>query len=82
MTEKYLVTGGVGFIGSNICRRLVAEGCYVRVIDMLTGRKAIWRIFGIKSNLFSGYGDAQVACALWRYRRGSASGGSTLGFAA
>ncbi|HDS84129.1 MAG TPA: SDR family oxidoreductase [Phycisphaerales bacterium] len=39
MTDKFLVTGGAGFIGSNICRRLVAEGCYVRVIDnLLTGK--------------------------------------------
>jgi nucleoside-diphosphate-sugar epimerase len=39
--EKFLVTGGAGFIGSNICRRLVAEGCYVRVVDnLLTGKKS------------------------------------------
>ena len=41
MTEKFLVTGGAGFIGSNICRRLVAEGCDVRVIDnLITGKKS------------------------------------------
>jgi len=39
--EKFLVTGGAGFIGSNICRRLVAEGCYVRVVDnLLTGKRS------------------------------------------
>jgi UDP-glucose 4-epimerase len=39
--EKFLVTGGAGFIGSNICRRLVAEGCFVRVVDnLLTGKKS------------------------------------------
>jgi UDP-glucose 4-epimerase len=39
--EKFLVTGGAGFIGSNICRRLVADGCYVRVVDnLLTGKKS------------------------------------------
>ncbi len=38
--EKYLVTGGAGFIGSNICRRLVSEGCYVRVVDnLITGKR-------------------------------------------
>ena len=39
--EKYLVTGGAGFIGSNICRRLVAERCSVRVVDnLLTGKRS------------------------------------------
>lgn len=36
-----MVTGGAGFIGSNICRRLIQQGCFVRVIDnLLTGKKA------------------------------------------
>jgi nucleoside-diphosphate-sugar epimerase len=38
--EKYLVTGGAGFIGSNICKKLVQQNCFVRVVDnLLTGRK-------------------------------------------
>ena len=38
--ERFLVTGGAGFIGSNICRKLISQGCFVRVIDnLLTGRK-------------------------------------------
>ncbi|MHC4460292.1 MAG: SDR family oxidoreductase [Planctomycetota bacterium] len=38
--ERFLVTGGAGFIGSNICRKLVSQGCFVRVIDnLLTGKK-------------------------------------------
>jgi nucleoside-diphosphate-sugar epimerase len=37
---RYLVTGGAGFIGSNICKRLVAERCSVRVVDnLLTGKR-------------------------------------------
>jgi len=39
--EKFLVTGGAGFIGSNICRKLVSEKCFVRVVDnLLTGKKS------------------------------------------
>jgi nucleoside-diphosphate-sugar epimerase len=39
-SQRFLVTGGAGFIGSNICRRLVAEGCFVRVVDnLLTGKR-------------------------------------------
>jgi len=38
--DKFLVTGGAGFIGSNICIRLIREGFFVRVVDnLLTGKK-------------------------------------------
>jgi nucleoside-diphosphate-sugar epimerase len=38
--DKFLVTGGAGFIGSNICKKLISQGCFVRVVDnLLTGKK-------------------------------------------
>ena len=41
MPPHYLVTGGAGFIGSHIARRLVADGARVRVVDNLsTGHSA------------------------------------------
>ena len=39
--DKFLVTGGAGFIGSNICTKLISQGCFVRVVDnLLTGKKS------------------------------------------
>lgn len=40
-TERTLVTGGAGFIGSHLCERLLADGCDVICLDnMFTGAKA------------------------------------------
>ena len=63
--QNFLVTGGAGFIGSNICRRLVAEGYRVRVLDnLLTGKKAnldgiLDRVEFIEADM----GDPEVARA-------------------
>jgi len=61
--DKFLVTGGAGFIGSNICKKLVAQGCFVRVVDnLLTGKKSnlsdiIEKIEFIEADM----GDEQIA---------------------
>src|SRR5215468_5703663 len=33
--SRALITGGLGFIGSNLARRLVAEGAHVLLVDSL-----------------------------------------------
>ena len=61
--ERFLVTGGAGFIGSNIAAKLVSESCFVRVIDnLLTGKKSnlssiIDRIEFIEADM----GDEKIA---------------------
>lgn len=36
---RFLVTGGAGFIGSNICETLLSMGCFVRCLDNLSTGK-------------------------------------------
>jgi nucleoside-diphosphate-sugar epimerase len=62
--QKYLVTGGAGFIGSNICKRLVRDGFSVRVIDnLLTGKKSnLNSIIGDIDFIEGDMGDYETAC--------------------
>ena len=63
--DKFLVTGGAGFIGSNICRKLVSQGCFVRVVDnLLTGKKGnLSAILNKIEFIEADMGDPEVARA-------------------
>ncbi|NTU72465.1 MAG: NAD-dependent epimerase/dehydratase family protein [Coriobacteriia bacterium] len=56
MSDRYLVTGGAGFIGSSIARRLLSEGHEVVVLDNFsTGRRS--NLYGIESDITLFEGD-------------------------
>ena len=58
MSELHLVTGGAGFIGSNLARALLEEGVGVRVLDdFSTGRKE--NLEGVESDLEIVQGDVR-----------------------
>jgi UDP-glucose 4-epimerase len=58
VSELHLVTGGAGFIGSNLARALLEEGVGVRVLDdFSTGRKE--NLEGVESDLEIVQGDVR-----------------------
>jgi nucleoside-diphosphate-sugar epimerase len=69
MNAEYLVTGGSGFIGSNLVRALLGQGRRVRVLDNLsTGRRE--NIRDIESQIEFILGDLRDADAVRRAVQG------------
>jgi UDP-glucose 4-epimerase len=60
-SQRVLVTGGAGFVGATLVRRLVASGYRVRVIDNLTTGDAA-HLAGVDAELVTG--DIRDAAAL------------------
>jgi nucleoside-diphosphate-sugar epimerase len=52
------VTGGAGFIGSHLCRRLLADGCEVLCVDNYLAKRLKAKIF--QASTSEVYGDPKV----------------------
>lgn len=55
-----LVTGGAGFIGTNLCHRLLAAGLPVRLLDDLSRRGAERNLAWLEATHGAGPGDLEV----------------------
>ena len=59
MSAEYLVTGGAGFIGSNICKTLIEQGKSIRILDNFSTGK--WQnLEAIKEDLDIIEGDIRA----------------------
>jgi nucleoside-diphosphate-sugar epimerase len=63
MSELHLVTGGAGFIGSNLVRRLAGQGARVRVFDNLTSGH-LENLAGLEKSVEFVRGDLRDAAAV------------------
>src|SRR4030067_336008 len=65
--NNFLVTGGAGFIGSNLCEKLIGKGFRGRVLDNLSkGKEENMKRF-VKSDEFIKGVFVLVILCLWRY---------------
>ena len=69
MNGGYLVTGGAGFIGSNLVRRLAAQGARVRVFDNLSSGH-LENLAGLEGSVEFVRGDLRDAAAVREALRG------------
>ena len=53
MENKVLVTGGLGFVGSNLVDKLIDLGYYVTVIDNLSSISSSWSYMNERANYFN-----------------------------
>jgi nucleoside-diphosphate-sugar epimerase len=67
--RRVLITGGSGFIGSALVKRLLAEGCAVRVFDD-NSRGAARRLAGVENDIDFIAGDIREANAVTDAVRG------------
>ena len=67
--ELQLVTGGAGFIGSNLVRRLAAQGARVRVFDNLSSGH-LENLAGLEASVEFVQGDLRDAAAVQAAARG------------
>ena len=65
MSRRYLVTGGAGFIGSAIVRRLLADGASVRVLDDYS-RGSPRRLADLSKEIEAVSGDVRNSAAVER----------------
>ncbi|HEX3866584.1 MAG TPA: SDR family NAD(P)-dependent oxidoreductase, partial [Gemmatimonadaceae bacterium] len=67
--RAYLITGGTGFIGAEVARRLIAAGNSVRILDD-NSRGALRRISGIESYIELVRADVRDTAAVRAAARG------------
>lgn len=64
LANRYLITGGTGFIGANLVRRLVSMGCEVHIL--VRAPYSLWRLDDIKSRIHCWTGDLTDIHSIFR----------------